>query len=223
MSKPITLHAHATGPNPWKVSMVLEELGVPYEYSFHDFAELKQPAFEKVNPNGRVPAIVDPNTGITLWESGAIIEYLIETYDKKNKLSFGDKSPEKFYEKQFLYFQMSGQGPYFGQKAWFSKFHSETVQSAIDRYANEVKRVVGVLDRALKDNGTGWLVGDKCTYADVAFVSWNSIIPFLWPEEGQNVVDAHPNFKKWHEALMARPAIAKVLQDRAESMAKAGL
>ena len=72
----------------------------------------------KLTPFNRVPAIEDPNTGIKLWESGAIIEYLIETYDKENKLSF-KTAPEKFFTKQFLFFQVSGQGPYFGQLAWF--------------------------------------------------------------------------------------------------------
>jgi glutathione S-transferase len=84
--------------------------------SILDLADLKKPPFEKINVNGRVPAIEDPNTGITLWESGAIIEYLVDTYDKKLSLSF-DTSPEKYLVKQWLYFQMSGQGPYFGQGA----------------------------------------------------------------------------------------------------------
>ena len=74
-----------------------------------DFTELKKPPFEALNPNGRVPAIEDPNTGMTLWESGAIIEYLLETYDKDNKLSY-TKAPEKFEQKCWLHFQMSGQG-----------------------------------------------------------------------------------------------------------------
>jgi glutathione S-transferase len=74
-----------------------------------DFSELKKDPFESLNPNGRVPAIEDPNTGITLWESGAIIEYLLETYDKENKLSY-TKSPEKFQQLCWLHFQMSGQG-----------------------------------------------------------------------------------------------------------------
>ena len=74
-----------------------------------DFSELKKDPFESLNPNGRVPAIEDPNTGINLWESGSIIEYLLETYDKENKLSY-TKSPEKFQQQSWLHFQMSGQG-----------------------------------------------------------------------------------------------------------------
>jgi glutathione S-transferase len=75
--------------------------------------DMKQPAFEKISVNGRVPAIEDPNTGITLWESGAIIEYLQETYDKNNTFNY-TSSPDKYYVKQLLHFQVSGQGPYFG-------------------------------------------------------------------------------------------------------------
>lgn len=110
----------------------------------------------------RLPAIDDPNTGITIWESGAIIEYLVETYDKDSRLTF-TTVPEKYHAKQFLHFQMSGQGPYFGQAVWFSEWHSEKLPSAIDRYRNEAKRVTRVLDKVLKGNGDGYLVGGKCT------------------------------------------------------------
>lgn len=128
MSKPITLYSHPgvrsryqtnhlakeltrdhQGPNPWKVAIILEELGLKYDTKIMDFTELKKDPFEKINPNGRVPAIEDPNTGINLWESGAIIEYLLETYDTENKLSY-TKAPEKFQQLQWLHFQMSGQG-----------------------------------------------------------------------------------------------------------------
>ena len=119
---------------------------------------MKKPAFEKLNPNGRVPAIEDPNTGVVIAESGAIVEYLQETYDKENTLNY-TSVPEKYQVKQWLHFQMSGQGPYFGQAAWFCKFHPEQLKSAQDRYLNEIKRVVSVLDRHLE--GKQYLVGDK--------------------------------------------------------------
>jgi glutathione S-transferase len=119
-------------------------------------ADLKKPPFEKLNPNGRVPAIEDPNTGITLWESGAIVEY----YDTKHSLTYAS-SPEKYFVKQWLHFQISGQGPYFGQAAWFEKFHPEKIESARERYKNEIKRVLKVLDKHLETSGKGFLVGDK--------------------------------------------------------------
>ena len=114
--KPITLWAHATGPNPWKVAIVLEELGIPYETKFLEMPDMKGPEFTKINVNGRVPAIQDPNNGgFAIWESGAIIQYLVEKYDTEGKLSYKDGGNKKFEENQWLQFQMSGQGPYMGQ------------------------------------------------------------------------------------------------------------
>jgi glutathione S-transferase len=113
--KPITLHAHSSGPNPWKIVIILEELELPYTLIYETFSSIKSAPYTDINPNGRVPAIQDPNTGITLWESGAIIEYLVESYDTQQKISHDVQSPEKWLEKQFLYFQVSGQGPYFGK------------------------------------------------------------------------------------------------------------
>lgn len=104
-------------PNPSKVLIILEELNLPYETSWVELDGLKQKPYTDVNPNGRVPAIVDPNNDITLWESGAIIQYLIDTYDKDNKISYSI-FPEKYLTQQWSFFQASGQGPYFGQAAW---------------------------------------------------------------------------------------------------------
>ena len=87
-AKPLKLYSHAQGPNPWKVVIILEELGIPYESEYVDFSVIKKAPFTDVNPNGRVPAIHDPNTDLTLWESGAIVSYLIEQYDKEYKLSY---------------------------------------------------------------------------------------------------------------------------------------
>lgn len=103
------------GPNPPKVAMLCEELSIPYDAQDTQFSDLKLPEFLAVNPNGRMPAIYDPNTDLTLWESGAIYEYLIEKYDTNNKLSFPQGSTESYLAKQWLFFQVSGQGPYFGQ------------------------------------------------------------------------------------------------------------
>lgn len=114
MVKPITLYGHGAGPNPYKVAIVLEELGLPYETKLEGPNTLKVEPYVKINPNGRVPAIEDPNTGITLWESGAIVEYLVNEYDKDEKLHYKTK-PEKYHTQQYLHYQMSGQGPYYGQ------------------------------------------------------------------------------------------------------------
>ena len=216
--KPIVLYGHATGPNPWKVAMLLEELAVPYEMKIVPKAKLKQPAYEAINPNGRAPAIQDPNTGITLWESGAIIEYLTSTYDKDNTLGFQQGTDEYWIAKQWLYFQVSGQGPYFGQAAWFKMFHPENVPSAVDRYVNEIKRVTGVLNRALE--GQAWLVGGKFSFADLSFVMWyNSAVPRI-TGDAIDLGREFPNVNAWLERMRLRPAVKKVVQDKAAAALK---
>jgi len=211
MSQPIVLYSHASGPNPWKVAMLLEELGVNYENVFFPIAELHTPVYEKINPNGRVPAIEDPNTGITLWESGAIIEYLIDQYDQTHKLSF-DSFPEKYLAKQFLFLQVSGQGPYFGQGTWFKFLHHEKLPSAIERYEKEIVRFTKVLDTVLE--GKEYLVGGKCSYADLSFVMWYQVAPVVLGE-GTDLAKEYPNFGAWMERLLSRPAVKKVLEQKA--------
>lgn len=213
--KPITLWGHASGPNPWKVAMVFEELNVPFTLKLIDFPDMKKEPYESLNPNGRVPAIEDPNTGITLWESGAIIEYLVETYDKENKISFAPGSKEYFEAKQWLFFQVSGQGPYFGQAVWFTVYTPEKLPAVIDRYVNEIRRVSGVLDRVLKDRE--FLVGGKFSYADAAFVTWY-VIMYLFADQ-LNIEKNFPSLSAWLERMKARPAVAKALKDREAAIA----
>jgi glutathione S-transferase len=212
--KPITVYGHAAGPNPWKVIMILEELNIPYTHKIVDFPDMKKEPFESINPNGRVPAIEDPNTDTTLWESGAIVEYLVETYDKQNTISFAPGSKDYFQAKQWLHFQVSGQGPYFGQAVWFTRFHSEKIQSAVDRYVKEIRRVTGVLDRALQ--GKEYLVGDKYSFVDAAFVPWYAVAAMFEID----IKKEFPNTAAWLKRVQERPAIAKTIQDRAEAVAK---
>lgn len=211
--KPITLYSHATGPNPWKVVMVLQELDIPYIDKPVEFPDMKKEPFESVNPNGRVPAIEDPNTGITLWESGAILEYLVETYDKERKISFTQGSQDYFLAKQWLHFQMSGQGPYFGQAVWFTRFHPEKLESAKERYVKEIRRVSGVLDKYLA--GKEYLVGGKFSYVDLAFIPWFFVLPLFEIDASKEF----PNVDAWLKRQKARPAIAKALKLREEAIA----
>jgi glutathione S-transferase len=182
-----------------------------------DMVKMHQPPYEKINPNGHVPAIVDPNVSpaLTLWESGAIIEYLIDTYDKEHKLSYST-FPEKYLLKQYLHFQMSGQGPYFGQAAWFAYFHPEPVDSAHNRYKEQLLRFLGVLNNIL--DGKKWLVGDKCTYADLAFVTWDAMIPFIFKGDGAitsiELRKKFPNWFQWHNRCLSREKVRKVLEEK---------
>ncbi|KAI9725345.1 MAG: glutathione S- transferase, nitrogen catabolite repression regulator [Chrysothrix sp. TS-e1954] len=223
MSLPIILHDKpGAAPNPTKVVLLLEELRLPYEKQMIKDADLHTPSYETINPNGRVPSIHDPNTDVVMFESGAIIEYLIDTYDNYHKLSYPHKSKQDYLTKQWLFFQASGQGPYYGQGMHFIHIHPAKVQSAIDRYTKEVKRVIMVLNAHLEKEATGWLVGGKCTYADLSFLPWNylAIIDLLSKDE--SLADA-PHFKKWHEAMMIRPSTKVAFKKMIEAAESYGL
>ena len=161
---------------------------------------------------------------LTVHKSGAIIQYLIDTYDKENKLNYPD-FPQKYEQKCWADFQMSGQGPYFGQKAWFTFFHSDKdITSAKDRYRNEIKRVVGVIDAHLKKTGKEYLVGDKISYADLMFVPWFSITGALTGDdaEGWTWEKAAPTSYAWYERLTSRPAVKKRLELKDKKRQEAG-
>jgi glutathione S-transferase len=227
--KPIQLYGGILGPNPLKVGIILTLLELPYEPVSVPFAKVKEPEYLALNPNGRLPAIHDPNTDLTIWESGAIIEYLIERYDtnEPRKLSFTPGSAEAELARSFLYLQVSGQGPYYGQAFWFKIYHSEKIPSAVERYVNEAKRVTGVLDKWLakqkeanKDVGDGpWLVGNKLSYADLAFIPWQLSARKTLADAGFNI-DEYPNEKEWYERMTSKKAIKDVMDSAAEQMAK---
>jgi len=206
--KQFTLFSHQSGPNPVKVAIVLNELGLTYEEKFLDFQakEHKGPEYTKLNPNGRVPTLIDHANGdFTLWESGAILLYLVEMYDKENRLTVTDPK-EKALLNQWLFFQASGQGPYFGQFVWFSVYHAEKLPSAVDRYKDEILRVWGVLESVLSKQA--WLVGGKLTIADLAFFPWNNIasagkrfgVDFQFEEK-------FPAVAAWHKRMAERDSV----------------
>jgi len=209
--KQLTLYSHASGPNGWKVAFFLSELGLTYETIYLDFGkqENKTPDYLKLNPNGRVPTIIDhENNDFVLWESDAILLYLAERYDKDHKFS-AVTDEEKALQNQWLFFQASGQGPYFGQSMWFMFFHSEKIPSAIERYKEQTERVLGVLDGVLSKRE--WLVGNKMTIADISFISWNNaaFAATLGPDYG--VAEKFPAVYKWHNVMTSRPAIKATL------------
>ncbi|OJT13983.1 Glutathione S-transferase 2 [Trametes pubescens] len=171
-----TLYTHSVGPNGWKVAIVLEELGLDYHsvYLAFDKGEQKSPEYTKYNPNGRIPTLIDhKNNDFVVWESGAIITYLAEKYDPEGKIS-AKGFEEKMKQLQWLFFQASGQGPYFGQAGWFMRFHPEKFPSAVERYQKEILRVLGVLNDVLSKQE--WLVGDKCTVADLCLIPYVALL-----------------------------------------------
>lgn len=206
--KHLVLHGdYLFAPNVLKVMLVLKELNLPFHAKRVPFDSIKKPAYIALNPNGRLPTLHDPNRDITIWESGAIIQYLVSQYDKAHKLSFAPHTKEHHFTNQWLHFQMSGQGPYYGQGYWFAKAHPEYVPSAIERYQKEARRVTGVLNLALQ--GKEYLVGNKLTYADLAFIPWQCGLIMFDPEF--DVGKEAPNVAAWMERMEARPVVAELL------------
>ncbi|BAE65615.1 glutathione S-transferase [Aspergillus flavus] len=220
-TKPITVWLTPSGPNPWKVVLILEELQVPYVIESFRFNDVKLKPYTDICPNGRVPAIVDPNTNLTLWESGAIIQYLEEVYDTDKKLTYESLNKRQLLN-QYLHFQMSGQGPYFGQAGWFNVLHHERIPSAIERYNDQVKRFLEVLNTCLE--GKAWLVGDKCTFADLSFVPWNCRLDMLLQTPpGEDPLAKYPNVQAWHHRMVDRPSWKRCMEVRDKLMDDQGL
>jgi len=184
----ITLYAHdGPGPNPPKVAILLEELKIDYTVKKIPFGPegVKGPEFTKLNPNGRVPAIVDhDNNDFVVWESGACLTYLAEKYGPQ----YIGKTPEERAEvMQWLCFQLSGVGPAQGQANWFIHYWKKAEgagkdadPAVIKRYQNESKRCYSVLEEGLKRQkakGSEFIALDRLTIADIALIPW--IRPFM--------------------------------------------
>jgi len=189
----------APTPNGWKVSIMLEELELPYEVKpiRLDKLEQKEPWFLEINPNGRIPAIVDRGADdFAVFESGAILLYLAE---KTGKLLPQDPR-ERSRVIQWLMFQMGGVGPMQGQANVFFRYAPEKIPFAIERYQKETHRLYTVLDHALEDNE--YLAGDY-SIADIATWPWVRIHDWAGVE-----VDDLPNLQRWIERVGERPAVA---------------
>jgi GST-like protein len=187
----------APTPNGHKASITLEELEIPYEVHIVNIlaGDQKQPEFLRINPNGRIPAIVDRDAGdFAVFESGAIMIYLAE---QAGKLLPTDRKGRSLVI-QWLMFQMGGIGPMMGQANVFYRYFPEKVQSAIDRYQNESRRLFEVLNGRLADHE--WLAGDY-SIADIA--NWSWVRTHKWsgvPVEGLD------HLQRWMGQLAARPA-----------------
>jgi GSH-dependent disulfide-bond oxidoreductase len=197
----IDLYTAAT-PNGWKASITLEELGIPYIVHAIDLSsgEQKQKPFVEMNPNGRIPVIMDrANDDFTVFESGAIMLYLAE---RAGKLIPSDEKGRSRVV-QWLMFQMGGLGPMMGQANVFARYFPEKIPAAIDRYLRESRRLLEVLDGRLADNE--WLAGDY-SIADIANFSWAHI--HEWPGVDISGLD---NLKRWMDTIAARPAVQRGL------------
>jgi len=193
-------------PNGYKVSVALEELDLPYEYkpsSIHN-GDLFTPEFKAINPNSKIPAIRDPSgpngQPINMFESGAILLYLAE---KTGKLLPSDPA-RKWEAIQWLFWQMAGVGPMFGQFGHFFKYAKEKIPYAINRYSTEAKRLLKVLDTQLE--GHQFIVGDEYTVADIATWPWVLCLDKFYQGVEQLDFKSFTNVVNWLERCSSRPA-----------------
>ena len=201
-------------PNGVKVSIMLEETGLPYEPHLVDFArdDQKTPEFLSLNPNGKIPAIIDPDgpggRPIGLFESGAILLYLA---DKTGQLIPADPA-ERWRAIQWLMFQMGGAGPMFGQLGYFNKFAGREIEDKrpLQRYVAESRRLLEVIDGQLE--GREWMLGADYSIVDVSLLGWvRNMITFY---EARELVafDTLANVPGWLERGLARPAVRRGLK-----------
>ncbi len=193
-----------TTPNGRKVSIMLEELGLPYKVHPVNIGEGEQfhPAFLTIAPNNRIPAIVDPEgpdgQPFSLFESGAILMYLAEKTGR-----FLPREPEAYYRCiEWSMWQMGGFGPMLGQAHHFRRFAKEEVPYAIERYTNETRRLYNVLDKRLGE--APYMAGEEYTIADMLTFPWAA------RHEWHGVdLDDFPNVRRWYDTIAARPAVQR--------------
>jgi len=200
-------------PNGVKVSVMLEETGLPYEPHLVRFDSNDQlsPQFGSLNPNNKIPAILDPNgpggKPLPLFESGAILLYLAE----KAQRFLPQDAAGRYETIQWVMFQMGGVGPMFGQVGFFHKFAGKDFEDKRprDRYVGEAKRLLGVLDRHL--TGRSWMMGETYTIADIAIFPWVNVLNTFY---GAGDLVGMPDFRQVNrvlEVFLARPAVVRGL------------
>lgn len=201
-------------PNGVKASIMLEETGLPYEAHLVDITknESHTSEFLALNPNGKIPAIIDPGgpqgEALGLFESGAILLYLA---DKTGKFISTDAA-QRWETIQWVFFQMASIGPMFGQLGFFNKFAGKAIEDKrpLERYVNESKRLLKVLDGRLE--GRDWLMGDDYTIADIATIGWvNNLITFY---EARELVDfdSYTHVAAWLVRALERPGVQRGLK-----------
>jgi GST-like protein len=200
---PIELHTYNT-PNGRKISVALEEMGLPYTVKIVDITKGQQfdPAFLKISPNNKIPAIVDPDgpggAPVSVFESGAILIYLGEKTGK-----FWPKDPRAHIQVvEWLMFQMGSFGPFPGQVHHFLQVENEQDRRyGLERYSKETRRLYGVMDRRLADHA---FFAGEISIADFAILGW------AWRHERHKVdLNEFPNVKRWYDTMMSRPAVKR--------------
>ena len=206
----IQVYSYPT-PNGLKVPIALEEMGIDYEFHTVTLADsdVKSPEFLSLNPNNKIPAIIDPNgpdgAPIGLFESGAILIYLAE----KSGQFIGATAAEKYKTIQWTMFQMAGQGPMFGQLGFFYKFAGADIEDhrPRERYINEAKRILGVMDKQL--TGRDWINGDY-SIADMCLAPWLQTLDYYGAKDVLGYAD-FKNVAAYEQRFVARPAVQRAL------------
>lgn len=210
---PIDLYYWPT-PNGWKISIMLEECGLPYNVRLVNIAKGDQfkPEFLAISPNNRMPAIVDPDgpdgEPISIFESGAILQYL----GRKTGKFYPADERGRVEVDQWLFWQMAGLGPMAGQTHHFRIYAPEKIEYAINRYTNETNRLYGVLNKRLADRE---FIAGAYSIADMACVGWAK----NWERQGQDIAE-FPHMKRWLDTVLARPAVKRGLAVSAEERGK---
>jgi GST-like protein len=201
-------------PNGVKVSIMLEEIGLPYEPHLVDFGKNDQltPEFRSLNPNGKIPAIIDPDgpggAPFGLFESGAILLYLA---DKTSKLVPADAA-RRYETIQWVFFQMAFIGPMFGQVGYFHKFAGREIadKRPLERYRDEAKHLLDVLETHL--GGRQWIMGDDYTIADISMLGWVRNLIGFYGARDLVAFDTLKAVPAWLERGLARPAVQRGLE-----------
>jgi GSH-dependent disulfide-bond oxidoreductase len=201
-------------PNGVKVSIMLEEIGLPYEPHLVDFAKSDQttPEFLSLNPNGKIPAIIDPDgpggKPFGLFESGAILQYLAE---KAGKLLPADAA-RRYETIQWVYFQMAAVGPMFGQVGYFHKFAGREIDDKrpLERYRNESMRLLGVLEARLEPRQ--WMMDDEYSIADISLLGWVRNLIGFYGARDLVEFDRFKHVAAWLERGLARSAVQRGLE-----------
>jgi GST-like protein len=201
-------------PNGVKVSIALEEMGLPYEAHAIDFGknETSTPEFLSLNPNGKIPAIIDPDgpggKPFGLFESGAILLYLAE----KTSMFLPADAAGRYETIQWVFFQMAAVGPMFGQVGYFHKFAGREIadKRPLERYRNETKRLLAVLETRL--TGRPWIMGGEYTIADISLLGWVRNLVGFYGARDLVEFDTLRHVPAWLERGLARPAVQRGLE-----------
>jgi GST-like protein len=197
------IHLYAWGtPNGRKATIMLEELGVPYEIHPVNIGKDEQfdPEFLKISPNNKIPALVDDEAGLNLFESGAILIYLAEKFGK-----FLPEGKDRHTTIQWLMWQMGGLGPMMGQLGWFVVSDKEATPVGVERYAKETARLFNVLDKQLSQHA--YVAGDDYTIADIAIYPWIAQYRVRVKDYVEPLLQARPHILAWLDKVGARPAV----------------